>query len=210
MQNNDTPVTHSVCVCLWVCSLRHLPRWSAHRSVLWELHRRLSGNSTEGSPGISQKILWEFHRLCGSCTPLSSSAFSLSACVPSVSLRQRRAAQGGPAGQGDRASSCAWGDSEGWTRGGISSMKGWLDIGMGCPGLWLRSGPWKCLRNVGGGTECRDLADMVVFGHRLDSTRREGLILWLRDLSPAGHGFPLILWVYGAPVPQGLLVPKIP
>lgn len=34
-----------------------------------------------------------------------------------------------------------------WLSGRISSLKGLLSIGMGCPGKWWCCHPWKCLRN---------------------------------------------------------------
>lgn len=41
-------------------------------------------------------------------------------------------------GQEEMASSCSRAGS-GWTSGSIFSLKGWLSIGMGCPGKWWES-----------------------------------------------------------------------
>jgi len=35
-----------------------------------------------------------------------------------------------------------------WLLGKISLLQGWLGIGTGCPGRWLRHHPWRCSENV--------------------------------------------------------------
>ena len=49
--------------------------------------------------------------------------------------------------QEEMASSCSRGGLD-WMLGKISSPKGLLSIGTGCPGKWLSHHPWRYLKNV--------------------------------------------------------------
>jgi len=45
------------------------------------------------------------------------------------------------------ASSCI-GGGLGWILGEVFLVKGWLGVGVSCPGQWWGHHPWRCSKNV--------------------------------------------------------------